>query len=98
VENWEAYRIMDDDDEPLEPKEEPLENPAIEIVMAHLYDLDKEELRRVAWEALLVSDGPDRQFANEHEQAGQVSQFEVDIAVKGTVACFWLVGKRGWTT
>lgn len=25
-----------------------------------LYDLDRVELRRLAWEALLISDGPDR--------------------------------------
>jgi hypothetical protein len=79
-----------------EEEEEPLENPAIEVVMAHLYDLDKEELRRVAWEALLVSDGPDRQFANDHEQAGQVSQFEV--YEPPDQAGFVILGKRGWTT
>jgi len=76
-------------------EEEPPESPAIEIVMAHLYDLDKEELRRVAWEALLVSDGPDRQFANDHEQAGQESQFEVAYIFGSG---FSIVGKRGLST
>jgi len=32
----------------------------LEELMPHLYDLDRTDLRRLAWEALLVSDGPDK--------------------------------------
>jgi hypothetical protein len=31
----------------------------LQEMIEHLYDLDREELRRLAWEALLISDGPD---------------------------------------
>lgn len=32
----------------------------LDEMITHLYDLDRAELRRLAWEALLISDGPDK--------------------------------------
>jgi hypothetical protein len=73
--------------------DEQLESPAIEIVMAHLYDLSREELRRVAWEALLVSDGPDSPLLEEDFSVSFV------VARKDTQwQGFDIRGTRGWTT
>lgn len=36
----------------------------LEELLEHLYDLDRYELRRLAWEALLISDGPDSPFTD----------------------------------
>jgi hypothetical protein len=33
---------------------------SLDLALDLLYDLDRDELRRLAWEALLISDGPDR--------------------------------------
>jgi hypothetical protein len=36
----------------------------LQEVMEGLYDLKQDELRKLAYEALLISDGPDKAFAS----------------------------------
>jgi len=36
----------------------------VDLVMDHAYDFDRKDLRRIAWEFLLISDGPDSPWRN----------------------------------
>lgn len=35
-----------------------IDEPGLDLALELLYDLSRDELRRLAWEALLISDGP----------------------------------------
>lgn len=62
-----------------------------------LYNLTGDELRALAWEALLISDGPDA--VHEPNENGQVRVYVVDVvtATKETRG-FELIGRNGWET
>jgi len=64
-----------------------------------LYNLSGDELRALAWEALLISDGPDAVH-----KPSENSQFDVECVDDFFVdpiserAGFTVVGKTGWQT
>jgi hypothetical protein len=74
----------------------------LEVMQENLYRLDREELRRLAWEALLISDGPDKVPEPNKGRAGTDSAFSVGRAFRFAAAPvyrgFHLYGKNGWTT
>jgi hypothetical protein len=63
-----------------------------------LYNLSQEELRRIAWECLLIADGPDKVVGE--LDMGLESDFHVryEYYKSNNVARFVLDGKKGWTT
>jgi hypothetical protein len=70
----------------------------LQEMMESLYNLDKEELRRLAWEALLISDGPDKRAQDD----GRESHFTVVVVPPvGEAPGKWgfvIRGRRSWET
>jgi hypothetical protein len=69
-------------------------------IIEQLYNLDLQDLRRVAWEALLIADGPDHIFKGPNEDtektfAGETSAIQVNMdelqfsPTHGTVFTVW---------
>lgn len=50
-------------------------------LIEHLYDLDRKDLRRLAYEALLISDGPDKIEGDMENAAVQVLRSEQERTV-----------------
>lgn len=48
---------------------------SLDSLTEQLYDLDRAELRRLAWEALLISDGPDSPY--KEEEGGSVKVLRI---------------------
>lgn len=69
-----------------------------------LYNLTGDELRALAWEALLISDGPDKTAENAPSDDGPVRVEVVDGFVVDEVAGplerqgFAITARNGWTT
>ena len=66
----------------------------LEDTIVHLYDLQHEELRRLAWEALLIADGPDSTFSL--ESPNKYSKFDVIRWLEPGTPGFLITGKNGW--
>lgn len=61
----------------------------VEEILTGLYDLDRTDLRRVAWEALLMSDGPDK-VSNEEVQNGiEVVEDHGNVSITFVVSGAW---------
>jgi hypothetical protein len=63
----------------------------VEDILCGLYDLDRTDLRRVAWEALLMSDGPDK-VSNKRVRNGiEVAEDHGDVSITFYVSGAWNV-------
>jgi hypothetical protein len=71
-------------------------NEAVEL----LYSMTREELRRLSWEALLISDGPDKLKSEEDVEPFENadSNFIVEIDPNSDYSGFVINAKKGWTT
>lgn len=62
----------------------------VEELLEQLYNLDRTDLRRVAWEALLMSDGPDK-VSNEPVR----NEIQVSVGTRETIGVFMIYAD--WT-
>lgn len=75
-------------------------------IIESLYNFDREELRRIAWECLQISDGPDKSAPEQHpvdeSPAGSGSKFTVvQVPPVGDAPGKWgfvIRGREGWET
>jgi hypothetical protein len=89
------YKAPEEDDRCENEKYQDARGLILDMVEA-LPSLDREELRRIAWEALKLSDGPTpvKVSMAEYLESQTRSEFIVAAETDG----FKIVGKEGWTT
>ncbi len=78
------------------PGKTDLERDYMQECMERLYQLDADQLRRLAWEALLISDGPDKS-TDLDEMPKEVRPFLIGVKLTEYVG-FDIRGRGGWGT
>jgi hypothetical protein len=79
------------------PEDHDLEKDFMQECMESLYQLNRTDLRRLAWEALLISDGPDKS-QDLQERPEEDEPFKVIKVQTPASEAFFIKGKNGWTT